>query len=100
MLKDFRTYRLAVDFYRRIQTQQLPCHLRDQLLRASSGICLTLAEGSGRRTAKDKCRFYTMAFASTREVQAILDLAELDASFASDADRIGAHIFKLIKSSS
>jgi four helix bundle protein len=98
MLKDFRTYQLAVNFYRRIQTQQLPCHLRDQLIRASSGICLTLAEGSGRRTPKDRCRFYTMALGSIREVQAILDIADLDESFVREMDVIAASAFKLIRS--
>ena len=99
MLKDFRTYQLALNFYRGIQTQQLPCHLRDQLVRASSGICLTLAEGSGRRTAKDRCRFYTMAMGSTREVQSILDLVDLSPEFKAQIDTIAAHIFKLIRSS-
>ena len=98
MLKDFRTYQLSLKFYRQIQTQQLTCHLRDQLLRAASSVCLNLAEGYGRMSQRDKCRFYKIAFGSMREVQAVLDLA-----FAEDdpavkaADLVCAHLYKLIK---
>jgi four helix bundle protein len=58
-----------------------------------------LAEGSGRKTLKDRCRFYTMAMGSVREVQAVLDLAALDTSFCLEIDLIAAHVFKLIRSS-
>jgi hypothetical protein len=39
-----------------------------------------------------------MAFGSIREVQAILDLAGLDASFTKEIDQIAASVFKLIRS--
>ncbi len=40
MRNNFRTYQLAVDFYRDLQNVQLPCHLKDQLNRAGASIPL------------------------------------------------------------
>ena len=48
--------------------------LRDQLLRASVSIVLNLSEGAGRRSRRDKARFYFMARGSAAECGAILYL--------------------------
>ena len=50
-----------------------------QLKRASVSICSTIAEGSARKSFKDKAHFTTMAFSSTVEIlnQLILSF-ELD----------------------
>jgi len=48
--------------------------LRDQLLRASVSIVLNLSEGAGRRSRRDKARFYFMARGSSAECGAILHL--------------------------
>ena len=48
--------------------------LRDQLLRASVSIVLNIAEGAGRRSRRDKARFYSMARGSAAECGAILYL--------------------------
>ena len=53
--------------------------LRDQLERASVGIVLTIAEGAGRRSRRDKARFYTMARGSAMECAAVVDLLYLRA---------------------
>ena len=99
MLKNFRTYSLAVDFYKRLQFQKLPLELRSQLQKASSSIALNLAEGSGRSTSPDKRRFYSIAFASLRECQAIIELVfSKEDRIWNEADILAAHIFKLIKS--
>jgi len=45
MLKNFRTYQLAVQLYRQSAVLKLPAHLRDQLLRAASSAALNTAEG-------------------------------------------------------
>ena len=98
-MKNFRAYKLGVTFYRHIQTVQLPCHLRDQLLRAASGICLTLAEGSGKRTRADQNRFFYMALGSAREVQCIFDLnpkAFTPAQY-DQLDHLSASIYKLTR---
>lgn len=46
----------------------------DQLDRASTSIPLNIAEGSGKFTSKDKCRFYDIARGSTTESAACLDV--------------------------
>jgi len=48
MRKDFRTYQIAVEFYRLCTAIKLPRHLKDQLQRSASSVALNLAEGSGR----------------------------------------------------
>jgi four helix bundle protein len=98
-MKNFRTYQLAVEFYRQIVKQQIRGHLRDQLSRASSSIVLNLAEGSGRFGKKDQRRFYSIAFGSLRECQAIIDLELSENSEVADlADILAAHLYRLIES--
>jgi four helix bundle protein len=48
--------------------------LRDQLDRASVSIALNLAEGAGRRSARDKAHFFTIACGSATECAAAMDL--------------------------
>ena len=98
MLNNFRTYQLAVVFFRQAGCIKLPCHLKDQLARASASIVLNLAEGCGRQTASDQRRFFTIAFGSLRECQAVLDLCRTSETEAKEcADKLAAHIYKLIK---
>jgi four helix bundle protein len=98
-MKNFRTLDIAVDFYHLSAAQQLPGHLKDQLLRAASSIALNLAEGSGRFGTKDQKRFYHIAFGSLRECQAILVLGANDKEEINElADKLAAHIYKLIRS--
>ena len=46
----------------------------DQLDRARTSILLNIAEGNGRYTAADRCRFFDMARGSVLECAACLDL--------------------------
>ncbi len=97
-MKQFRTYQLAITFYRESQTLKLDYHLKDQLLRAASSVVLNLAEGSGKRTFKDKRRFYDIAFGSLRECQAIIELSDKpNCKGRVIADVLGAHLYKLIQ---
>ena len=99
MRKNFRTYYLAVEFYRECAPLKLPRHLKDQLLRASSSIVLNLSEGSGKRTRKDQRKYFHQAFGSLRETQAIFDLApNEDCKLEKLADILAAHVYRLIKS--
>ncbi len=96
MLQNFRTYQLALALYREARSVRVPAHLREQLLRAASSVALNLAEGAGRRTAADRRRFYDVAFASLRECQACLDLAEGNTRAARGAaDATAASLWRL-----
>lgn len=96
-MKNFRTYDLAIDFYQQSQKLKLKnAVIRDQFERASLSVVLNLAEGSGKLTAKDRKRFYSIAMGSLRETQALLKIVgavELSAL----ADQLGAYLFRLIQ---
>ena len=96
MLNNFRTYGLAVTYYKSCASLTLPRFLKDQLNRASSSIVLNLAEGSAKPTAKERARFYAIAFASLRETQSIQDLSAItDEPLIKQADHLGACLYKL-----
>ena len=98
-MKNFRTYQLAVRFYKKATTLSLPSHLKNQLDRASSSIALNLAEGAGRWGQKDQKRFFHIALGSLRECQAILDLrVGKESELYELADKLGANLYCLIKS--
>ena len=78
MLEKFEAYQIAKHYYWICKELKLPKFLQDQLIRASSSIALNLAEGSGKRTPVDQRRFYTIAFGSLRECQAILELERIE----------------------
>jgi four helix bundle protein len=57
-----------------------PAHhrvIRDQLERASLSCVLTLAEGAGRHSRREKRRYYSMSRGSAMEVAAIVDVLRL-----------------------
>ena len=98
MLQNFRSYQLSLQLYRECRELRLPHHLKDQLVRAASSISLNLAEGSAKPASKERRRFYTIAFASLREVQAVIDLeGESLASIRGQADVLGAHLYRLCR---
>ena len=71
-------YRVAVEFQvlaaRLVASRRVGATLRDQLDRASVSIVLRIAEGAGRRFARDKANFFTIARGSATECAAVLDL--------------------------
>ena len=96
-MKNFRTYQLAVTFYKQCQSLKLPYYLKDQLNRASSSVVLNLAEDSS-KPLKDRRRFYRIAFASFRESEAVLDLQGVTTNdIKNTQNKLGAHLYKLIK---
>jgi four helix bundle protein len=100
MLKNFRAYGLAVEFYKICERVSGAHHLLDQLTRAASSIVLNLAEGSERGSDADRRRFYRMAMGSVRECQAVLDLLPLSPQTEQArtvADKLAAHTFGLCK---
>lgn len=96
MFKTFRSYQLAKELHYKCRAQKLKGSLMDQLFRASSSICLNLAEGSAKPKGRDRKKFYLIALGSLREVQAIIDISNLP--LHSEADVLGAHLYKLIQS--
>ncbi len=99
MPSNFRTYNVALEFYRAASAMQLPGHLRNQLLRAASSIALNLREGAAKPTRPDRDRFYFISMGSLRECQAILDLSSrVPSDLVELADKLGAHLYRLLHS--
>ena len=99
MRQNFKTYQLAVQFYHLAVNLQLPRHPRDQMVRSASSVALNLAEGSGKSSKADQKRYFETAFGSRRESQAVLDLtAQSAAETLTLADKLAAHLFRLIQS--
>ena len=78
LIKNFRTFDLAVQFYRETQALNLTGPGRDQLRRAAYSIALNLAEGRGSRSKRQQRRFFDIAMASLRECQAVLRIEALE----------------------
>ena len=96
MLKNFRCYELAKDLFDSCEKLPLKGEIKSQLNRAALSIVLNLAEGSGKFEKNEQRRFFKIAFASIREVQAILDLIKNEDAL-SKADRLAATTWCLIK---
>jgi four helix bundle protein len=96
-MKNFRTFDLAVEFYRLCRGLKLHTGLRDQLARASQSIALNLAEGRARPTVADQKKFFYISLGSARECRAILILAGLEESAHFERlDKLSAHLYRLI----
>ena len=98
MNEKFRSYQLALELYRECSQLKLPCHLKEQLLRAASSVALNLSEGNARRSAKEKRQFFHIAFGSLRETQTILDLGQVSTGTVTLADKTAANVYRLIQS--
>jgi four helix bundle protein len=71
-------YQIALELHTQCSVLVALLHrvLRDQLERASLSILLNTAEAGGRRSLRDKARFYAHARGSATEVAALLDVLE------------------------
>lgn len=97
-MKGFRTFDLAVAFYRQSRTLELPGYLKDQLVRAASSAALNLAEGRGKHTLREQLRYFHIALGSVRESQAALILADLeDTAIWQTLDHLAASLHRLIE---
>src|SRR5947209_5598185 len=93
-LQNFRTYDHSVEFYKSCKQLKLPSALKDQLMRAASSISLNLSEGSAKPSKKERLRYYSIAFGSLREIQAIIKLEDLT-QIERSADHLAAMLYKL-----
>ena len=64
----------------------------DQLDRASTSIPLNIAEGTGKFTGKDKCRYYDIARGSSLECAACLDVLRRRDIISNELAEEGKHI--------
>src|ERR1700722_10370812 len=63
--------------------------VRDQLDRASTSIVLNIAEGNGKFSPKDRCRFFDIAHGSALECAGGLDVLVAKAKLTPDQIRSG-----------
>ena len=63
--------------------------VKDQLDRASTSIALNIAEGNGKYSPKDRCRFFDIAHGSALESAAGLDILVAKTKLTSDQIRPG-----------
>jgi len=66
--------------------------LKDQLERASLSVVLNCAEAGGRRSRRDKARYYAIARGSATEVAALLDVLLLRRLASAEAVKTGRRL--------
>lgn len=93
----FRTLELALEFHKLAERAKAKNYIQSQLERASLSVVLNLQEGAAKQSAADQRRFYTIAYGSIRECIAIARVLNRP-DLHEQADKIGAHVFKLMKS--
>ncbi|MEZ0312276.1 MAG: four helix bundle protein [Myxococcota bacterium] len=74
---DTRIYSVSLEVIRSsdVLGQALPAYLADQVRRAAASITLNFAEGCGKRSTRDRRRFFNHARGSAYEVTAVADVA-------------------------
>jgi four helix bundle protein len=95
-MKNFRTYQLAVDFYRKCKSVEVSEPIKSQFERASLSVVLNIAEGAGKITPKDKRKFYSIAMGSLRETQCILELIERP-DLNNNSQHLAGSLYKLLQ---
>ena len=90
----FRTYQLALELAKDCRGIRLKGPYENQFQRAVLSIALNLAEGSAKKSAKERRRFYETAFGSLREVQTIVEILDLG-EIREKCDRLAAHCYRL-----
>jgi four helix bundle protein len=72
--------------------------VKDQLDRASTSILLNIAEGNGKYSLKDRCRFFDTAHGSALECAAALDILVAKAKASTEQVRPGkSRLLKIVR---
>ena len=72
-------------------------HSRDQWLRAAQSIPLTIAEGNGKRSLKDRSRFFDIARGSALECSAIQDVLLISGAISNEtSDPMKARLKRIV----
>ncbi|MEX0329917.1 MAG: four helix bundle protein [Puniceicoccaceae bacterium] len=89
-----KVYRDSILFVNKLNqildSQKSRTPIRDQIERASISIPLNIAEGNGKFTPRDKCRFFDIARGSAMECAACLDILVVK-------EEIAPHMAKMLK---
>jgi four helix bundle protein len=81
-----------------LESVQRAGDVKDQLDRASTSITLNVAEGNGKYTAKDRCRFFGIAHGSALECAAGLDVLVAKGKLTHEQIRAGkASLQKIVR---
>ena len=91
-----RAYQEALRFVAWVDPliEKLPAKIaaRDQLDRASTSIVLNIAEGNGKRSHPDRCRYFDIARGSAVECAACLDVLAVKGKISRDEADAGKSI--------
>ncbi len=97
-MENFRCFQLAKTFYQESKNIKLGYDAKNQLDRAARSIALNLAEGYGKRTSKDRKKYFQIAYGSCKEFKALLILENFENSKSWEIiDSLNAHVYKLIR---
>ena len=98
--ENLRVYRKSIEFcsWTGEILEKIPKRMAvyNQLDRASTSICLNIAEGAGKFTSKDQARFYDIARGSALECGACLDVAVCRKCLGPEETEIGKEMIEAI----
>ena len=96
-----KVYQMALkfnEFAHKICSRLPKSDIRDQLDRASNSIVLNIAEGNGKYSKKDRCRYFDISFGSSLESAGCLDILSIRKMISSDELHAGKSMLKEIVS--
>ena len=96
MTTKLRVLESAMIQYKEIKALSFKGEFRSQIERAALSVVLNLSEGNAKFTRKDKRKFFNISYASNKEVQTLLQLADKNELYKK-CDSISAQLYRLQK---